>query len=68
MVMETYNIFTKRSLIQQAQNECIMVKRNIEFFTNKFENFVKIRFPSVCNDKGILLKFENYKRDLFKVR
>ena len=41
MVMETKNVFTKRNLIQQAQNKCIMVKRNVESFTNKFENLVK---------------------------
>jgi hypothetical protein len=60
MVMETENIFTKRSLIQQAQSKCIMVKRNIEFFTNKFENLVKMGLPSTWDDKGRLLTFENY--------
>jgi hypothetical protein len=62
MVMETENIFTKRNLIQQAQNKCIMVKRNIESFTNKFENLVKMGLPSAWNDKGKLLSFENYRK------
>jgi hypothetical protein len=46
MVMETERIFTKRNLIQQAQNKCIMVKRNVESFTNKFENLVKMGLAS----------------------
>jgi hypothetical protein len=68
MVMETKKIFTKINLIQQAQNKCIMVRRNIDFFTNKFENLVKMGLPTVWNDKGKILTFECYKRDMFKVR
>jgi hypothetical protein len=68
MVMEIENIFTKRNLIQQAQNKCIMVKRNIESFTNKFKNLVKMGLPSAWNDKGKLLSYENYRRSLFTVR
>jgi hypothetical protein len=30
MVMETKKVFTKRNLIQQAQNKCIVVKRSVE--------------------------------------
>jgi hypothetical protein len=30
MVMETERVFTKRNLIQQVQNECIALKRNME--------------------------------------
>jgi hypothetical protein len=66
MVMETEKIFTKRNLIQQAQNKCIMVRRSIEFFTNNFENLVKTRLPIVWDDKGNILTFECYKRDMFK--
>jgi hypothetical protein len=31
MVMETNKIFTKQSLIQQAHNKCIVVKRILNF-------------------------------------
>jgi hypothetical protein len=55
-------------MIQQAQNKCIVVKRNIESFTNKFENLVKMGLPSAWNDKGKLLSFENYRRNLFTIR
>jgi hypothetical protein len=46
MVTKIERIFTKRNLIQQAQNECIALKRNMEFFSNKFENLVKMGLPS----------------------
>jgi hypothetical protein len=46
MVMEIENFFTKRNLIQQAQNKCTMVKIYIENFTNNFENLVKMALPS----------------------
>ena len=62
MVMEVENIFTKRNLLQQAQNKFIMVKRNIESFTNMFENLVKMGLPSAWDDKGKLLSFENYRK------
>jgi hypothetical protein len=68
MVMEDENIFTKRNLLQQAQNKCIMVKRNIESFTNKYENLVNMGLPSSWNDKGKLLSFEGYRKNLFTVR
>jgi hypothetical protein len=68
MVMEDENIFTKRNLLQQAHNKCIMVKRNIESFTNKFENLVKMGFPSAWDDKGKLLSFESYRNNLFIIR
>jgi hypothetical protein len=68
MVMEAEKIFTKINLLQQAQNKCISVKRNIESFTNKFENIVKMGFPSTWNDKGKLLSFESYRKTLFIVR
>jgi hypothetical protein len=68
MVMETERIFTKRNLIQQAQNKCIMVKRNVESFTNKFENLVKMGLPSAWDKKGKLLSYENYRKILFIVR
>jgi hypothetical protein len=68
MVMEDENIFTKINLLQQAQNKCIMVKRNIESFTNKFENLVKMGFPSAWDDKGKLLSFESYRKNLFIIR
>jgi hypothetical protein len=45
-----------------------MVKRNIESFTNKFKNLVKMGLPSAWNDKGKLLSYENYRRSLFTVR
>jgi len=57
MVLETENIFTKRNLIPQAQNKCIMVKRNVESFTNKFENLVKMGLPSAWDGKGKLLSY-----------
>jgi hypothetical protein len=67
-MMEDGNIFRKRNLIQQAQNKCIMVKRDIEQFTNKFENLVKMGLPSIWDDKGKLLSFESYKNNLFIIR
>jgi hypothetical protein len=62
--MEIENIFTKTNLIQQAQNKCIMVKRNIESFTNKFKNLVKMGLASTWDKKGNLILFENYRRKL----
>jgi hypothetical protein len=44
-----------------------MVKRNIELFTNKFDNLVKTGLPTAWDDKGDILTFENYIRELFKV-
>jgi Mg2+/Co2+ transporter CorC len=64
-VMDAENIFMKIIFIQQAQNKCIMVKRNIESFTNKFENLVKMGFPLAWDDKGKLISFENYKNKFF---
>ena len=63
--METKRIFTKRNLIQQAQNECTTLKRNMEYFSNKFENLVKMRLPSAQDKYGKLLSYENYKKSLF---
>jgi hypothetical protein len=68
MVMKTEKVFTKRNLIQQAQNKCIMVKRNIESFTNKFENLVKMGLPSAWDDKGKFFSYENYKKKIFIAR
>jgi hypothetical protein len=68
MVMEAENIFTKRNLLQQAHNKCIMVKRNIESFKQKFENLVKMGLPSAWNDKGKLLSYESYRKNLFVAR
>jgi hypothetical protein len=65
MVMETKRIFTKRNLIQQAQNECIAMKRNVEFFSNKFENLVKVGLPSAWDKDGKLLSYKNYIKGLF---
>jgi hypothetical protein len=45
-----------------------MVKINIESFTNKFENFVKMGLPSTWDDKGKLLSFENYRKNLFIIK
>jgi hypothetical protein len=47
MVMETERIFTKRNLIQQAQNESIALKKNVESFSKKIVNLVKIVDVSV---------------------
>jgi hypothetical protein len=47
MVMENEIIFMKRNLIQQAQNECITLKINVESFSNKFENLVNMGLPSI---------------------
>jgi hypothetical protein len=52
-------------MIQQAQNKCKMVKKNVEYFTNKFENLVKMWLPSTWDDKEKLLSYENYKKNLF---
>jgi hypothetical protein len=68
MVMETERIFTKRNLIQQPQNECIALKRNVEFFSNKFENLVKMGLPSAWDKNGNLLSYKNYKKRLFIAR
>jgi hypothetical protein len=65
MAMEEKNIFTKINLLQQVQNKCISVKRNIESFKNKFENLVKIGLPLAWDDKGIILSFEIYTKNLF---
>jgi hypothetical protein len=45
-----------------------MVKINIESFTNKFENLVKMGLPSTWDDKGKLLSFEIYRNNLFIIR
>jgi hypothetical protein len=42
-----------------------MVKRNIESFTNKFENLVKMGLPSAWNYNGKFLSFESYRKNLF---
>jgi hypothetical protein len=60
--METELFLQKKNLIQQAQNKCIMLKINIESFTNKFENLVKMRLYSAWDDTGKLLSFENYRK------
>jgi hypothetical protein len=65
MVMETERIFTKRNLLQQAQNECIALKKNVESFTNKFKNLVKMGLPSAWDKDGKLLSYEGYKEILF---
>jgi hypothetical protein len=65
MVMETERIFTKRNLIQQAQNECIALKRNVEYFSNKFENLVKMGLPSAWDKDGKLLSYEDFRKSLF---
>jgi hypothetical protein len=44
------------------------VKRNIESFTNKFENLVKMGLPSTWDDKGKLLSYESYRNNLFIIR
>jgi hypothetical protein len=59
MVMETERIFTKRNLIQQSQNECITLKRNVESFSKKIENLVKMGLPSSWDKYGKLLSYEN---------
>jgi hypothetical protein len=68
MVMETEIIFTKRNLIQQAQNECIALKRSVKFFSNKFENLVKMGLPLVWDKEGTFLSYENYITILFLSR
>jgi hypothetical protein len=68
MVMEAENIFTKRNLLQIAENKCIMVKENIDSFKNRFENLVKMGLPSTLNDKGRLLSSESYRKSLFIAR
>jgi hypothetical protein len=68
MVMEDEKIFTKRNLLQIAQNKCISVKRDINLFTNRFEKMVKIGLPSAWSDKGKFLSFEEYRKSLFIAR
>jgi hypothetical protein len=63
MVMETKKVFTKIILIQLTQNKCIMVKINVESFTNKFENLVKMGLPSAWDKKGKMLSYENYRKN-----
>jgi hypothetical protein len=41
MVMEREKRFMKISLIQQAQNKCIMVKMNLELFSKKFDKLAQ---------------------------
>jgi hypothetical protein len=65
MVMETERVFTKRNQLQQDQNKCIMVKINIEYFTNEFDNIVKMGLPSAWDDKGKPLYYQNYRKRLF---
>jgi len=65
MVMETERIFTKRNLIQQDQNECIALKRNVEYFSNKFDNLVKMGLPSTWDKDGNLLSYESYRKSMF---
>jgi hypothetical protein len=45
-----------------------MVKRNVESFTNKFENLVKMGLPSAWDKKGKMLSYENYRKNLFIFR
>jgi hypothetical protein len=59
MTMETKRIFTKRNLIHQAQNECITLKSNVESFSNKFENLVKMGLPSSWDKDGKLFPYED---------
>jgi hypothetical protein len=68
MVMETERIFTKINLIQQAHNDCITLKRNAEYFSNKFENLVKMGLPSAWDKDGKLLPYEDFNFFLFIYR
>jgi hypothetical protein len=45
MVMEIEHIFTKRSLIQQAQNKLIPLQRNVEWFSRLYKKMVENGFP-----------------------
>jgi len=65
MVMKTERIFTKINLLYQAQNECISLKNNVESFTNKFKNLVKMGLPSAWYKYAKLLPYEGYKEILF---
>jgi hypothetical protein len=66
--MEVEKNFTKKKLLHIAQNKCIMVKKNINSFINKYENVVEMGLSSPCNDKGKFLSFESYKKSLFIAR
>ena len=51
MVMETEKVFAKRSLIQQARNKCIVVKRNVKLFSNKFNKLIQMDLPTFWSKK-----------------
>jgi hypothetical protein len=65
VVMETERIFTKRNMIHQSQNECITLKRNVEYFSNKFENLVKTGLPSAWDKDGKLFSYGDLRIFLF---
>jgi hypothetical protein len=56
MVMETKKN-SKQNLIHHAQNKCIVVKRNVEFFSNKFDNLIYMGLPTLWSKKGGILTF-----------
>jgi hypothetical protein len=41
------------------------MKRDVDFFTNRFEKLIKMGLPSTWTDKGKLFPFEEYKKNQF---
>jgi hypothetical protein len=68
MVMEAERIFTKRNLLQTTKDKCISMKRDVDFFTTRFEKLIKMGLPSAWTDKGKLFPFEEYKKNMFIAR
>jgi hypothetical protein len=46
MVMEIEKFFTKRILIQESHNKFIVVRINLELFSNKFDKIMQMEFPT----------------------
>jgi hypothetical protein len=67
IVLEIKRSFTKRNLIQQTQNKCIMLRKNVDTFNNRFDKLVNMGLPTVWGEKGKFLPFETYKKHVFKV-
>jgi hypothetical protein len=65
MVMEAEIIFSKRNLLQTAKDNCIGMKRDVDFFNTRFEKLIKMGLPSAWIDKGKLFPFGEYRKNMF---
>jgi hypothetical protein len=45
-----------------------MVKKNVEYFTNRIENLVKMGLPSAWDKNGKMISYENHRKNLFSIR